>query len=81
MCSTQCKVVDKALRSFRDLRKGKGAQETGHKNQRHLYFFRYFEQLKLLNRISHPQGLAIVQVVLEIQDNTMVGDLQVGGAE
>lgn len=44
-------------------------------------FFHYFEQLKLLNRISHPQGLAIVQVVLEIQDNTMVGDLQMGGAE
>lgn len=44
-------------------------------------FFHYFEQLKLLNRISHPQGLAIVQVALKIQDNTMVGNLQVGGAE
>lgn len=44
-------------------------------------FFHYFEQLKLLNRMSHPQGLAIVQAALKIQDNTMGGDLQVGGAE
>lgn len=31
--------------------------------------------------MSHPQGLAIVQAALKIQDNTMGGDLQVGGAE
>lgn len=36
---TKCEVVDKALRSFRDSRKGKRAQETGHKYLRHLYFF------------------------------------------